>query len=211
MTQSLKKPVVWLTLICFIFVYAGPVSAVQTLPVPPNAPLVPQEAWDGMATLNEALRQKLDKSQFSIKALAKRLGHDPVRIFNFVRDKVAFEAYRLAIRGARGTLEGLAGNSLDQSLLLAELLAASRVQEIKIVSGELSDLQARQLIDQLFAQKYSFNVPAVKDKQSIAVTSPANGFDFNMTQPGQYEFEIEVINARGQIIHRDVALAVLDH
>lgn len=48
-------------------------------------------------------------------------------------------------------------------------------------------------------------------KQSIAVTSPENGFDFNMTQPGQYEFEVEVVNARGQIIHQDVTLAVLDH
>jgi len=162
MTPSFKKPVVWLTLICFVFVYAAPGAAAPALPVPPTDPLVPQTAWDGMAALSDTLRENIDESQYSIKALADRLGRDPVRIFSFVRDKVVFEAYRSSIRGAQGTLEGLAGNALDQSLLLAELLTAIQLPGVKIVAGELPDSKARQLVDQLFTLKNSFNVPAVE-------------------------------------------------
>jgi len=50
----------------------------------------------------------------------------------------------------------------------------------------------------------------LKDNETIALASPENGFDFSATQPGQYEFAVEALDARGDTIHRDVALAVLD-
>src|SRR5690349_3126759 len=50
------------------------------------------------------------------------LAYDPELIFRFVADEITYEAYPGALRGGKGTLWGLAGNSVDQALLLAEML-----------------------------------------------------------------------------------------
>ena len=60
-----------------------------------------------------------------IVAQAAALNHDPNQIFAFVRDHIAFEAYRDSVRGARGTLWAMAGNTLDKASLLVALLGAS--------------------------------------------------------------------------------------
>src|ERR1035438_2158993 len=49
-----------------------------------------------------------------ITAEASALGHDPQQIFNFLRDKVGYQAYVGSLRGARGTLWSLAGNRSEE-------------------------------------------------------------------------------------------------
>jgi hypothetical protein len=56
---------------------------------------------------------------------AALLGNKDDQIFAFVRDHIAFEAYRDSVRGARGTLWAMAGNTLDKASLLIALLGAS--------------------------------------------------------------------------------------
>lgn len=80
---------------------------------------------------------------------AQELGHDPVRIFQFVRDEIGFESYRGSLRGARGTLWSKAGNALDQASLLIALLRASGIPA-RYVRGTLSDANAKTLILSMF-------------------------------------------------------------
>ncbi len=97
----------------------------------------------------DVLDGKLDRSLFEINALADKLGSDPTTIFHFVRDQIRYEPYVGVLRGALGTLVCRAGNSLDRSLLLAALLQKSGLA-VQIANGELSDADARTLVQRLF-------------------------------------------------------------
>ena len=55
-------------------------------------------------------------------AKVRALGNHPVRIYEFVRNEVTYEAYRGCRFGARGTLDRLRGNDVDQALLLVAML-----------------------------------------------------------------------------------------
>ncbi|HEX3748450.1 MAG TPA: hypothetical protein VHW09_31200 [Bryobacteraceae bacterium] len=60
-----------------------------------------------------------------VVAEAATLNHDPNQIYAFVRDQIKTEAYPLALRGARGALWAMAGNTVDKAILLSALLKAS--------------------------------------------------------------------------------------
>ncbi|HOV59322.1 MAG TPA: transglutaminase domain-containing protein, partial [Rhodanobacteraceae bacterium] len=58
---------------------------------------------------------------------AGQLGHEPARIFDFVRSTVRTQWYAGAQKGAERTLLNLAGNDVDQASLLIALLRASNI------------------------------------------------------------------------------------
>jgi hypothetical protein len=84
-----------------------------------------------------------------ILSKAAELGNDPVRIFEFVRDKIGYESYQGSLRGARGTLWSKAGNALDQASLMVALLRASGIPA-RYAQGTLPDNLAQKLILSMF-------------------------------------------------------------
>ncbi len=81
---------------------------------------------DGMAHQTDQPPTASDPE--TVAAVAARLGYDTGAIFAFVRDEIRYETYAGVLRGAKGTLWARAGNSADQAMLLAELLAISQVR-----------------------------------------------------------------------------------
>src|SRR5262249_17467650 len=88
-----------------------------------------------------------------IVAKAAELGHDPQRIFTFVRDQLGYEAYSGSLRGARGALWSKAGNALDRASLLVALLRASGFTA-RYIQGTLTKAQAQTLILSMFEGRY---------------------------------------------------------
>lgn len=91
------------------------------------------------------LRQIIDRSQFDTDALLDDLDYDADSILKYVQNEIGFEPYRGLLRGPVGTLMARAGNSLDQSVLLAKLLNNAGF-EARIVQGEISEQEINQLL-----------------------------------------------------------------
>lgn len=80
---------------------------------------------------------------------AAELGGGVGPSFEYVRDKVRFEAYPGVLRGSRGTYLSRAGNAPDRAALLAGLLAAKGI-ECRFVTGRLGDAECEKLFERMF-------------------------------------------------------------
>jgi len=105
-------------------------------------------AVEQLETRLSSLRDKIDQTRFDADELVFELDFDPDAIVDFVRSGIAFHPYEGLLRGMRGTLMSRAGNSLDQSLLLAYLLKSAGF-DARIVRGELDDTGVASVLAQV--------------------------------------------------------------
>lgn len=116
---------------------------------------------------------------------AAALGKDPQRIFEFVRDHVAFEVYAGCLRGPRGTLLAMAGNSVDRAALAASLLEKSG-HKVRFAHGTLSEALARELVTSMWAERprpapvKANEEPSPALKKAMDTLVPAIHRDYNL-------------------------------
>lgn len=115
--------------------------AVADSPVAASGPI------DADAVIDDALAtaDALSDADWEVGALATTLGDDPAAAFRLLRDRIGFEPYAGAMRGADGTLAARAGNAYDRALLLRALLDAMGSTS-RFAFGELDDETARALL-----------------------------------------------------------------
>jgi len=93
------------------------------------------------------LRGEVDRSGFEPEAMVDRLDFEVELIIDFVQTSIVFQPYEGALRGVAGSLQAGAGNSLDQSILLASLLKSAGF-DARLVKGRLEDTDALRLLRQ---------------------------------------------------------------
>src|SRR5687768_2154209 len=117
----------------------------------PAEPLTPEQRKKAAATLDRALRlvdamdREGPRDTFDVKAVVASAGRDPVKLFEWVRDRTHWVCYAGALRGPVGVLMDRVGNSLDRSLLLAELLRNAG-HKVRLMRAELTAEQAQALL-----------------------------------------------------------------
>jgi hypothetical protein len=91
----------------------------------------------------------LPRETFDAAAVVEKIGRDPMRLFEWVRDNTSLVPYRGSLRGPSGVLLDRTGNSLDRSLLLCELLRLAgfetRLAHASLTAEQAAALEARSL------------------------------------------------------------------
>jgi hypothetical protein len=92
----------------------------------------------------EAKDRALPAEKFDPATVVKKVGTDPRRLFEWVRDNTYWVPYQGSLRGPVGVLVDRVGSSLDRALLLAELLRIAG-HNVQIARAALSDEEAAKL------------------------------------------------------------------
>ncbi|MGC2467412.1 MAG: hypothetical protein WA517_19625 [Candidatus Acidiferrum sp.] len=95
----------------------------------------------------EADRQ-IPRDTFDPQAIINKVGKDPTKIFEWVRDHTYFVPYRGLLRGDKGVLMDRLGNSLDRAMLLYSLLKFAD-QPARMAHGTLTETQAQDVLKKI--------------------------------------------------------------
>jgi hypothetical protein len=96
----------------------------------------------------ELAEREIPRHTFDPPAIVNQVGHNPAKLFEWVRDNTRWIPYRGSLRGPAGVLMDRMGNSLDRSLLLADLLRLAGYKA-QLAHATLGDDQARQVLSKV--------------------------------------------------------------
>ena len=129
----------------------------------------------------QAVNGELSRETFDVSVVAGRIGPEPVKLFEWVRDNTYLVPYQGVLRGSRGVLMDRLGNSLDRALLLADLLRFSEI-DVRLAHTTLTSERAAELMKNTrpIPEDRSRSLvanPQADDRDAVATYANANGLD----------------------------------
>lgn len=112
--------------------------------------------------------QRIPRETFDPEAVLHEAGSDPVKLFEWVRDRTFLIPYQGSLRGPSGLLMDRRGNSLDRALLLCELLRLAG-HEARLARRRLSEEEAATILKRAASRPpgegLSLQQPTLRDKE----------------------------------------------
>ena len=93
----------------------------------------------------EALEKEIPRDSFDPNVIVAKVGPDPAKLCEWVRQETSLLPYRGVLRGPIGVLMDRQGNSLDRALLLARLLQGTGAT-VRLAHAQLSLEQTKQVL-----------------------------------------------------------------
>lgn len=113
----------------------------------------------------ERLRGAVDQTRLDPEKWLDALEYDADKILTAVTEQITFQPYAGVLRGVAGTLRSRAGNSCDQSLLLAYLLKSAGY-DARIAKGTLQESDINRLLGVIgsgrSAESLDYMLPVIK-------------------------------------------------
>lgn len=154
-----------LRVVAGVIFLSAPVSNVHAdLSWPPPEPL--QQRIEATVEFVDRLQTLVPKPHADMTGRAFALDFDFDAAIKYVANDIQYQPYRGILRGPDGAAAIGAGNAWDQALLLASLIKTIG-GDAQIMSGPLSNADARRLIEQAFTVPTKANDQAL-DKEAIA-------------------------------------------
>ena len=120
---------------------------------------------EGLFATMEAALELIPRSELDPSALASTLGNDVAVHLQWVRDETDWIPYAGALRGPRGVLADRVGNSLDRSLLLAELLESAGFS-VRLRRAVLTTTTAAHMLDAVRPTRFA-SAPVASQSQEF--------------------------------------------
>jgi len=117
----------------------------------PKTPPTPDQVADKLEKLFQMLEQEerqIPRDTFDMQAVIDKVGKDPRKLFEWVRDNTYFVPYRGLLRGDKGVLMDRLGNSLDRAMLLYAMLR-NIGQSVRLAHGALTEEQAQDVLNKV--------------------------------------------------------------
>jgi hypothetical protein len=150
MRYVVSKKVCWLMIFVLLFTFSGfPDLALAQTPSQSRSAELKQVA-DRLEKMFKALRQaerEIPRDTFDPKVIVAKVGKDPVKLFEWVRDNTYLVPYRGVLRGPKGVLMDRLGNSLDRALLLNDLLFEAGHKVTRLAHARLLKEKAGELLE----------------------------------------------------------------
>jgi hypothetical protein len=145
-----------------------------------EAPALTTKDLGKIVDLFVAEANRLPRAEFDPAALAARVGRDPQKLQDWVRDHTYWAPYRGLSRGPKGVMLDRVGNSLDRAVLLGELLRRSGFT-VRLAHAQLSEARARELLANVRpipAQRRNFVAPgAMPAERQRAIAALVPNYD----------------------------------